>query len=166
MVDIEWEDPPEVALARVRTPGKYVEWAFALREHPGRWAVLPDGGEPRSEKGASNTAQNIRRGQTAGFKPKGTYEAVSDGPKVWVRYNPPEESPEGQDGPELEDKKASPQHTADPSVVRSWARTNGLNVPSRGRIPEEVWDAYGRALERGERGLSVRLVGGGGEAEE
>src|SRR5688500_3863826 len=68
-MEIEWEDPPALALAKVRTPGRYVDWAYALRDQPGRWAKLPAqaSGEERTEKGAANLAQSIRRGTTAGF---------------------------------------------------------------------------------------------------
>lgn len=159
-MEIEWEEPPEVALARVRTPGRYVEFAYALREHRDKWARLPEGPgeEARSEKGAQNLAQNIRRGTTAGFKPKGSYEAVADEGKVWVRFVG-EEAAEGNE----EAAEGSPGEAAkrDPAAVRAWARTNGFNVTDRGRIPEDVFDAYARALEKGEVGLSVRLVGRG-----
>lgn len=169
-MDIEWEEPPAVALARVRTPGRYVEFAYALREHPERWAKLPqkEGEEARSEKGAQNLAQNIRRGATAGFTPKGHYEAVSDGGTVWVRYVPPAEQPaEGEETGEGkssateapgEQAVARVRRDADPAKVRAWARTNGLNVTDRGRISEDVFSAYARALERGEVGLGLRAV--------
>lgn len=174
-MDIEWEDPPPVAVARVRTPGRYVEWAYALREHPGRWAKLPaqESGEPRTEKGAQNLAQNIRRGATAGFTPKGTYDAVADAGSIWVRYVPPTERPaEGQeDGPGKDETAEAPgelsaveqvRRHADPAKVRQWARTNGFNVSARGALSEEVFNAYARALDRGEVGLGLRAVRGGG----
>lgn len=176
-MEIEWEDPPALAVARVRTPGRYVEFAYALREHPGRWAKLPgkEGGEERTEKGAANLAQSIRRGTTAGFTPKKSYEAVAEGGQVWVRWNPPAEQPEGQEAPEgddataegpggqaaVEDQALEKARQADPAKVRAWARTNGLAVTDRGRMSEEVIAAYGRALERGEVGLGLRAVRAG-----
>lgn len=145
-MEIEWEDPPDLALARVRTPGRYVDFAFALKEHPERWARLPDAETPRTEKGAQNAAQNIRRGTTAGFTPKGAYEAVADEGKVWVRYVPPKEPVAGEETEEdtpPAPRRQRPQY--DPSVVRAWARNNGFNVTDRGRIPDEVTEAYGRS---------------------
>jgi DNA polymerase III subunit epsilon len=32
--------------------------------------------------------------------------------------------------------------TADPALVRQWARTNGYEVGDRGRLPREILDAY------------------------
>ncbi|MFH7598193.1 Lsr2 family protein [Streptomyces racemochromogenes] len=40
------------------------------------------------------------------------------------------------------------RHTAvapDPAVVRAWARSNGHDVPPRGRIPKAVYAAYNDA---------------------
>lgn len=189
MVDIEFEDPPAVAVARVRTPGRYVEWAYALREYPGQWAVLPEGPEgARSVKGAENLAQGIRRGTTAGFKPKGTYDAVADEVtddkhpepygKVWVKFldpQPPKGGSGGSEGgkerpnaPARDDDPGDPseapeggaegalpvqqnqqqRRVADPSEIRQWARTNGFNVPDRGRLPTELTEAYYRAHDR------------------
>jgi hypothetical protein len=30
----------------------------------------------------------------------------------------------------------------DPSAVRAWAESNGYDVPSRGRIPKRIYDAF------------------------
>lgn len=38
---------------------------------------------------------------------------------------------------------STPGH--DPKVVRAWARENGHDVPSRGRIPGTIVDAYNAA---------------------
>ncbi|MFJ4314365.1 Lsr2 family protein [Streptomyces lavendulae] len=40
------------------------------------------------------------------------------------------------------------KHTSvapDPAVVRAWARSNGHDVPPRGRIPKRVYAAYNEA---------------------
>lgn len=184
MVEIEFGEPPARALLSTGKPGRYQDWALALRDHPGKWAVLPsdDGEVPRSEKGAANTAASIRRGVVKGFAPKGSYLAVHDQGTVWVKYvGPPEArapapqgqeaatggqgaAEEGQGDPEDPDGPGGGQEASqdpdrpDASVVRHWARTNGFNVPDRGRLPEELWDAYGKALARGHTGLGVRLV--------
>jgi hypothetical protein len=40
------------------------------------------------------------------------------------------------------------QHTSvapDPAAVRAWARSNGMEVPPRGRIPKKVYEAFDAA---------------------
>ncbi|MFE9256061.1 Lsr2 family protein [Streptomyces sp. NPDC006879] len=40
------------------------------------------------------------------------------------------------------------KHTSlapDPAVVRAWALSNQVDVPSRGRIPKKVYEAYNEA---------------------
>jgi hypothetical protein len=40
------------------------------------------------------------------------------------------------------------QHTAiapDPAAVRAWARSHGMEVPPRGRIPKRVYEAFNSA---------------------
>lgn len=171
-MEIEWEDPPALALARVRTPGRYVDFAYALRENPERWAKLPDkeGGGERTPKGAAGLAQSIRRGTTAGFKPKGAFEAVADGTTIYVRFAGEPGQAEGQEEGQGDDSTAEAPgeqaavevaRRADPAVVRAWARTNGLTVTDRGRLSEDVIARYARALERGEHGLGLRAVRGG-----
>ncbi|GAA0476664.1 Lsr2 family protein [Streptomyces stramineus] len=34
---------------------------------------------------------------------------------------------------------------ADPSAVRAWARSHGMDVPPRGRIPKRVYEAFNAA---------------------
>lgn len=166
-MEIEWEEPPPVALARMRTPGRYVDWAYALRDHPGRWAKLPPGADgARSVKTAQNLAQSIRRGTTAGFGPRNSYEAVADEGHIWVRYIPPEDQqpaeptepppPPADEGASSSNgtatdevsvggQVAQPQSHPDPAAVRAWARNNGFNVPDKGRLPDELVAAYRRA---------------------
>jgi hypothetical protein len=33
----------------------------------------------------------------------------------------------------------------DPAAVRAWARSNGFDVPPRGRIPKKVYEAFAEA---------------------
>ncbi|MDX3073531.1 Lsr2 family protein [Streptomyces sp. NPDC088354] len=35
--------------------------------------------------------------------------------------------------------------TSDPATVRAWARSNGFDVPPRGRIPKKVYEAHAAA---------------------
>jgi hypothetical protein len=40
------------------------------------------------------------------------------------------------------------RHTAiapDPAAVRAWARSHGMEVPPRGRIPKKVYEAFNEA---------------------
>jgi hypothetical protein len=152
-VDIEFEDPPEAALLR-KQPGRYVEFAIALREHQGKWAVLPSD-EPRTEKGAQAAAQNLRRGVTKGFR-KGEYDAVADGGKVYVKFlGPKPEAEEGEEGQEegQEDKlDADDRNPELARQVRAWARHNGFDVPTRGRMPDKVWQAFYAARGKPESG--------------
>lgn len=90
-MEIHWEDPPaDVLFRHENRGGKYVEYALAARDNPGRWLTLPP--ESATTKGsASGLAQAIRLGSTKGFKPKGAFEAVWAG----VRSDPEDpESPE------------------------------------------------------------------------
>lgn len=171
---IQWEQPPEHLLIQGtgRQPGRYVEFAVAIREHPGRWAVLPDYSEAtrRTEKGAKATAQNIKRGKVKGFITK-QYETLVDGTKVFVRYvgpdgqavagEPAEESEatagvaETPDGEEDEEDSLPPQDSLAPRI-RAWARANGIAVPERGRISRDVIDRYMKETrENHRRGLQA-----------
>lgn len=157
MVDIEWEDPPEVAVLRSSGGGRYLEFAMALREHPGRWAVLPNmEGKDRSDKGAKATGQNIKAGKIKGFT-KGLYETAVQGGKVWVRYNPPAdeaEAPQGDAATPQQPEQDKPK-AAD---VRAWANRQGMAVPDRGALPRDVLEAYNDALAKGEVGLPLRVM--------
>lgn len=151
-MDIEWEDPPEHAamVGSGQHQGKYLEFALAIREFPGKWAVLPTGaGESRTEKGAMATAQNIRRGKVKGFK-AGQYDTAVKGTKIWVRYKeglPPVTN--GDSGPPSD---VSEPHDDWPEakVVRAWAIGKGMDVPDRGRLPKKFFEAYEQAVARGE----------------
>jgi DNA polymerase III subunit epsilon len=41
--------------------------------------------------------------------------------------------------------RREPSDTVDPSLVRQWARANGISVGTRGRLHQDVFDAYLRA---------------------
>lgn len=157
-MDIQWEEPPETAVLRSRGGGgKYIDLAIGLREHPGRWALLPSDTE-RSEKGAAATAQNLRRGKIKGFD-KGLYESAHQGHKVWVRYMPPpegSEAPQGDAGGASDDASGTPKPPA--ADVRAWATKQGLDVPKAGRLPDDLLTKYSEALARGEVGLPLRVL--------
>lgn len=37
--------------------------------------------------------------------------------------------------------------TADPKAVRAWAKDQGLDVPARGKIPDEVYELYAESQQ-------------------
>lgn len=39
-------------------------------------------------------------------------------------------------------KKKTPPSGTKPAEIRAWAQQNGYDVPERGRIPQEIRDAY------------------------
>ena len=182
-MDIQWEEPPAHAhfVGSGKRPGRYVEWALALRQHPGKWAVLP--GDNKTKASADGTAQNIRRGVTKGFAPKGSYETAVDGTKIWVRYvgkdesaseptqaesaseptqaesasEPTQaESPKDSESGPTDDGEGVPKGLA--ANVRAWAKGRGIDVPDRGRISNELIEQYSQALQAGENGLHLRSV--------
>jgi hypothetical protein len=160
-MEIVFEDPSEAALLRHQgSGGKYLEWAIELRQHVGKWALLPDE-VPRTKASAAGTAQNIRLGKMKGFT-KGEYDAVADGIRVHVKFlgvkSEPGEpgepgEPEDPEDPEAQQQQGSPLRavpgppgrTAPPDQVRAWAQNNGFNVPARGRMPDNIWAAYEKA---------------------
>jgi hypothetical protein len=150
-MEIKWEDPPETALGHTRNT-KYRPIANELRKHPGRWAFLDPGDAGRTEKGASATAQNIRRGVMVAF-PKDEFEAVSEGDKVWVRCLPKKE--EGEEGEEKARTPVKDDDDDEPPLgeVRKWAKANGFPVADRGVLSRELIEQYKVARQRGLRAV-------------
>lgn len=132
-MDIKFEEPHELArvIGSAQQVGKYEEFALALREYEGQWAVLPDRDGDRTEGGANATAQNIRNGKVKGFAPKDSYEVALRGTKIWVRYK-------GQgvtiQNPEPDEDIAK--------RVRRWAEDRGIEVADKGRIPKRVMEQW------------------------
>lgn len=142
-VKLNFEEPPEHILATAGRgmPGRYVEFAVALRDHQDKWAVLPTpDNATRTEKGAKATAQNIRRGKVKGFT-AGEYQAVTDGHKVWVRYVGAAEPSSGAGDTDDDADDEGARRSMAP-LIRQWAMEQGLNIPERGRLPREIVDAY------------------------
>ena len=141
-MEIQWADPsPEAVFRHENKGGKYVEFALALREHQGKWAILPEGETgPRAKGSAQNMAQNMRRGQVKGFT-KDEYEVILDDssgePLVHVRYVGPPEAVEPAEEPEDPD-----DDEVDPAEVRAWAKEHGVDISPRGRIGREVLQGY------------------------
>jgi hypothetical protein len=151
-MDITFREPSPEALFRLENRGgKYVDFALALQEHQGKWAVLPEPETgPRTEKSAAAMAQSIRRGVVKGFT-KGQYEAIYDAPDILVRWVGPPAS-------DLEDPEddTDPDDLVDPREVRAWAKANGHPVSTRGALGRELIEAY-QAAHRGRptlRGVS------------
>lgn len=157
-MEIQWEEPPEYAnvIGTGGGTGRYLEFALTLRQHPGRWAVLP-GDQKRTEKGAMATAQNIRRGKVKGFKPN-QYDTAIHGTKIWVRYktDQPAASTDPTPGaspsasPRRSGSSADADTGPDAKVVRAWAIAQGEDVPERGRLPRRFIDSFEQAVARGE----------------
>ena len=152
--ELIFEDPPEAVLIRAQNQGaRYVDFAVSLREHKDKWAVLPN--KSGSDKAAQNLAQSIRRGATKAFAPKNSYEAVSEGTKIWVRYVGAPEDPHepagardssaGDDGDDDEPPKSFAP------LIREWARDQGIDVPAAGRLPRALIDQYFDAHPEEER---------------
>lgn len=67
-------------------PGRnrlYVEFAEALRENTGKWAVWPR--EFKNKTSANATVSNLRRGLLVNF-PKSEFEARSSDGVVYIRH--------------------------------------------------------------------------------
>ncbi len=143
-MDIKWEEPPAEVLATAGRQTKYREFAGELRRHPQRWALLP--GERASNDSAKNTALGIKNGRLGGM-PKGQYEAVADGTKVYVRFIggaslTPADAPDGGEEPAI---GTGEEPRRDAPAIREWARRNGYQVPDRGRLQRAVLEAYDQA---------------------
>lgn len=151
-MEITWEDPPAAAVRAQGRAGKYRAFAEALRDHEGKWALLPASeGEERSDKGAQNTAQNIRRGVIKGFT-KDEFEAVSDGGKVYVRFTGAKEPEEKETDPNETDEERAAREAEEAErvqaeadfapKVRQWAAVKGIPVAERGRLPHGLVRDY------------------------
>ena len=87
---IRWEEPPPGRRGPAKGPRRTEHWhacAEQLRERPGDWAVLIEGGDYLTVGGMAN---QIVRGRLAAFRPDGAFEArtlsTSDGFAVYARY--------------------------------------------------------------------------------
>lgn len=151
-MDIQWEEPPAEVVLRSRASGaKYIDFAIELRRHEGKWALLPLEQPYANLASAQSAAQNIRRGVTKAFAPKGSFDAVAgeDGAKIWVKFlgEPKGKEPAGDDDerPELTVEDETGRTFA--QTVRAWARENDIPVPERGRLPEAMITRYCHATD-------------------
>lgn len=58
--------------------------AAAACEHPGQWLEVEDHG--MSDKGTQVYASRIRLGKLKAFEPKGAFDALNDGSRLFVSY--------------------------------------------------------------------------------
>lgn len=125
----DWSNPPERAFERGANPReRYVEVVKGLRANKGVWAMLV----PRpSERAAKALAGNIEKGRHASFAPRGAFEAVHEGNRVWARYVG---EPDGAPPPRPGLTKLNPSS----GTVRAWAKATGRKVSDRGRIPDSL----------------------------
>lgn len=134
---IIWEEPPATASYAGQKPGAYKEFADALRTAPHKWAILP--GERKTSDSAKGTAQNVRRGVVKGFT-KGEFETAVDGTKIYVRFIGTVD--QDQVGELADGDEGDVEDAPDGKKVRAWANANGFTLPERGRMPQDVHDAY------------------------
>lgn len=138
--DIVWRTPPEHALNQTRKT-QFEAFAKALRQRPQEWAVLP--GEKTTVGSARSAALNIRKGAMSAFRPKGSWDAVTEGTTIYVRYLG-EPDTEGEDLQHV-DVQNGRYKTSD---IRAWARENGFeNLPDRGPLPGNVIAAFEEAQD-------------------
>ncbi|HEY1179339.1 MAG TPA: hypothetical protein VGF17_24555 [Phytomonospora sp.] len=84
--NLVWEEPP----AKTGRGGKYAEFAQALRENPGRWAVMATFRAGDKKRGWS-LSNHVNAAKFVDFR-DGTFEAtcrsVDDETRVYVRHLP------------------------------------------------------------------------------
>ncbi len=67
------------------------EWAFKLRNSPGKWEVLEEMPEGESRR-AANLAYNIKHGKIQIFRPAGSFDSytskdpITEVTRVWAAY--------------------------------------------------------------------------------
>lgn len=146
-VELTWEEPPQEAILRVRHTGPYSDILIELLKNPGKWAKLTR--EYPKPESAQNAAANIRRGVTKGFT-KGEFEAVAHERHVYVMYKGPQDKQPDDDQPgeehdsgpdRAETAVPHPRSTEGPKI-RAWARSQGIELGERGRIPEDIRARY------------------------
>lgn len=83
-MDVEFGEPPR---PRAYVTIDHAEFIKALKEHPGKWAIIPR--TYANTNSAHSMAHYIKTGR-AKYAPKGAFEAAvrtEDGQvRVWVRY--------------------------------------------------------------------------------
>lgn len=140
-MEILWEEPPEDAEDSGKR-SKYRVFAAALRTNPGRWAVLPT--TSKSVSSAKNTATSIRLGKLSGFAPAGAFETKTHETKIYVRCVEQAPAPEQEQG-DTEEQPVLSSVEADHgrgAMIRSWARSVGIDVPERGRLAQSIVSQY------------------------
>lgn len=142
-MEIKWEDPPESAKRAGSRPGKYTEWANALKEHPDKWAKLPNE-ERRQPNTAAGLTQNIRRGKVKGFE-GGRWETATEEGEIWVCYLGPKETTQTEasgSSPEADPDDEVTHARVSGATIRAWAKERGIDVPERGRLPYDIVEQY------------------------
>lgn len=67
--EIEWEEPPARKTGGRKGEKKYLDFADALRAHPGDWAVLLRASRYRT------LVSRVKGGHIVAFKPEGAFES-------------------------------------------------------------------------------------------
>jgi hypothetical protein len=146
---VKWGDLPTTAkvIGQERRRSRYGEFADELRNNVGRWAQLPTAAQ--TEVGAESTARKIWRGRLVDFA-AGRFETAVDGTDVWVRCVDAKAKPRDE-GPGVI-VVPIPDGMPTEKDIRTWAYANDIPVPSRGRVPNEVRNAYALAAQERKAG--------------
>jgi hypothetical protein len=78
---LKFGEPPGSVAGK--TSQKWASEAAELRDRPKEWAVVAT--KPTASTAAA-MALNVRSGLLRAFQPAGSFEAISRGCDVWVRY--------------------------------------------------------------------------------
>lgn len=62
--------------------------------------------------------------------------------RPWLRQAPAKAPTRSRSGTKKATNRRRPTRSADASAVRTWARENGYEVPTRGRIPSALREAF------------------------
>jgi len=112
--------------------------------------VLP--AESSTLAGATNTAQNIRTGRLKGFAKDEFESAVHQGEqgiRIYVRYvGPATAATQTAQAPREPAEESGEDTSGKAAMIRAWARSQGREVGSSGRLPDALvaeWEAAHRS---------------------
>lgn len=119
-------------------------WAAPGRQVPMAQAILLGAvdGESVDDAPAEDVEEAARAGEVADIEAQATHVVAVDDEEETVE-------PEEKQAPQPENKMVSAPEgdkgRPDAKTVRAWAKDNDVDVPAKGRIPDDVLDAYTQA---------------------